>query len=73
MDFVRIADFNNKLNAETTAHVLDQSGIPFIIHSDDSIFGEGAITENVFLSVPKEQEAQARDLIDGLNPDENPS
>ena len=69
MDFVRIADFNNKLNAETTAHVLDQSGIPFIIHSDESIFGEGGISQYVFLSVPREQEAQARGLIDGLNPD----
>jgi hypothetical protein len=69
MDFVRIADFNNKLNAETTAHVLDQAGIPFIIHSDESIFGEGGISQYVFLSVPREKEAQARELIDGLNPD----
>lgn len=70
MDFVRIADFNNKLTAETTAHVLDQEGIPFIIHSDESIFGEGGVSEYVFLSVPADREARARELIAGLNPDD---
>ena len=69
MDFVRIADFNNKLTAETTAHVLDQEAIPFIIHSDESIFGEGGVSEYVFLSVPEDQVALAKELIAGLNQD----
>ncbi len=69
MDFVRIANFNNKLTAETTAHVLDQAGIPFTIHSDDVLFGEGGISDYVFLSVPGDREAEAREMIAGLNPD----
>jgi hypothetical protein len=67
MDFVRIADFNNKLIAETTAHILDAEGIPFIIHSDEALFGEGGISEYVFLSVPEDREAQARSLIEGVS------
>lgn len=63
MDFVRIANFNNKLQAETTAHLLDEASIPFTIHSDESIFGEGGVSQYVFLSVPSEFEDQAKALI----------
>jgi len=73
MDFVRIADFNNKLEAETTAHVLDEAAIPFIIHSDESIFGEGGVSQYVFLSVPEDQEAKARELIGGLTDTTDPA
>jgi hypothetical protein len=66
MDFIRIANFNNKLEAETVAHVLDSADLPFMIHSDEAIFGEGGIGEYVFLSVPAEREAEARDLLTGL-------
>ncbi len=72
MDFVRIADFNNKLGAETTAHVLDQSGVPFIIHSDETLFGEGGISDYVFLSVPEDRVDEAKRLIDGLTDETEP-
>lgn len=64
MDFVRIANFNNKLEAETTSHLLDEESIPFMIHSDESIFGEGGVTQYVFLSVPSECKEKALEVID---------
>ncbi|MEX2608001.1 MAG: hypothetical protein WD708_11710 [Kiritimatiellia bacterium] len=70
MDFVRIANFNNKLQAETTAHLLDHASIPFTIHSDESIFGEGGVSQYVFLSVPAELEGKARALIGEVSGDE---
>lgn len=72
MDFVRIANFNNKFEAETTAHVLDQAAVPFIIHSDEPIFGEGGISNQVFLSVPEDRAAEAKGLIDGLTDETQP-
>jgi len=72
MDFVRIANFNNKLEAETTAHVLDQTGIPFIIHSDEALFGEGGISDYVYLSVPEDRMSEAKRLIDGLTDETEP-
>jgi hypothetical protein len=65
MDFVRIANFNNKLEAETAGHLLDGEDIPFLIHSDESIFGEGGVTAYVFLSVPETDREKALALIDG--------
>ena len=70
MDFVRIANFNNKLQAETTAHLLDEAAIPFTIHSDESIFGEGGVSQYVFLSVPAEFEGKARAIIQEVSGDE---
>jgi hypothetical protein len=66
MDFIRIANFNNKLEAETVAHVLDAADLPFVIHSDEALFGEGGIGEYVFLSVPADRVDEARDLLSGL-------
>lgn len=64
MDFVRIANFNNKLEAETTGHLLDEESIPFMIHSDESIFGEGGVSQFVFLSVPSDMKERALGVID---------
>ncbi len=66
MDFIRIANFNNKLEAETVAHVLDGAEIPFVIHSDEALFGEGGVGDYVFLSVPEDRAEEARNLIAGL-------
>lgn len=63
MDFVRIANFNNQLEAETVAHLLDGEDIPYNIHSNEALFGEGGVGQYVFLSVPQEQEAKARSII----------
>ncbi|WFB36135.1 hypothetical protein P3T73_18435 [Kiritimatiellota bacterium B12222] len=65
MDFIRIANFNNRLEAETTGHLLDASEIPFMIHSDDSIFGEGGVGAYVFLSVPEDLKDKALAVIEG--------
>lgn len=66
MDFKRIASFNNKLQAETTAHLLDEAGIPFIIHDNEPIFGAGGVSSHVFLSVPVDRVAEALERIRGL-------
>lgn len=65
MDFVRIANFNNKLEAETVGHLLDGEEIPFMIHSDESIFGEGGVAAYVFLSVPETDRDKALAIIEG--------
>ena len=67
MDFVRIANFNNQLEAETAAPLLDAEDIPFSIHSNESIFGEGGVGLYVFLSVPEEKREQALQLIERAN------
>lgn len=43
MDFVEIAQFGSRLEAETIGHALDQYGIPFLVKSEAvGIFGPGA-------------------------------
>lgn len=66
MDFVKIADFNNKLEAETAAHALDPHGIEFIIKSDEGFFGEGGISNQVFLKVPEDKVEKARAVLGGI-------
>jgi len=65
MDFAPIAEFNNKLEAETVAHVLDQAGIAFLIKSDEAIFGEGGIGAYVSLHVQSDRLAEAKELLAG--------
>ncbi|MGA0333162.1 MAG: hypothetical protein ACO3N7_02345 [Kiritimatiellia bacterium] len=64
MDFVRIASFPNQLEAETAAHLLDAEEIPYTIHNDGTLFGEGGLVQNVFLSVPELKRDLALSLID---------
>ena len=66
MEFVKIANFNNKLEAETAAHVLDSKEIPYQIHSDEGLFGEGGVSPYVFLSVPVAHETLAKELLEGI-------
>ena len=66
MDFVKIANFNNKLEAETVAHALDPLGIPFVIKSDEGLFGEGGVSDQVFLKVPEDKVALAKSALQGL-------
>lgn len=70
MEFVKIANYNNKLTAETSAHLLDEQDIPYQIHSDEGFFGEGGVSPYVFLSVPAEREAEAREILDAVSPNE---
>ncbi len=42
MDFVEVARFGSRLEAEAVGHALDQYGIPFMVKSDDvGIYGPG--------------------------------
>ncbi len=63
MDFVRIANFNNQFEAETAAHLLDGEEIPYNIHSNEALFGEGGVGQYVFLSVASEMEEKARAIM----------
>jgi hypothetical protein len=67
MDFVEIARFGSRLEAETIGHALDPYGIPFQVKSDDiGIFGPGAGGPTVCgasLWVPSEQMAVVAELL----------
>jgi|GEM_PF-1181314 len=65
MDFVKIASFNNNFEAETVAHLLDGEDIPYNIHSNEAIFGDGGVGNYVFLSVSSDQKEKAVALIEG--------
>lgn len=66
MDFVKIADFNNKLEAETVAHVLDGHDIPWLVKSDEGFFGDGGISDQVSLKVPADKVEQAKEVLEGV-------
>lgn len=65
MDFVKIADFNNKMQAATIAHILDSESIPYVIKSDEALLGEGGVTDDVSLEVPADKVQRAKALIEG--------
>jgi hypothetical protein len=67
MDFAPIAKFNNKLEAETVAHILDQAGITYLIQSDEAIFGDGGIGPYVSLQVPADRLVEATELLAGTS------
>ncbi|MDF3129718.1 DUF2007 domain-containing protein [Kiritimatiellaeota bacterium B1221] len=69
MDFVRIANFNNQFEAETVAHLLDGEDIPYNIHSNEALFGEGGVGPYVFLSVAGDQEEKARAILASVSGD----
>lgn len=67
MDFVEIAVFPSRLEAETIGHALDQYDIPFLIQSHDvGMFGPGmaAITPGgASLRVPADRVDEVRELL----------
>ncbi len=66
MDFVPIAQFNTRLEAETIAHALDQYGIPFLVKSEDVGMvgsGGGMTTLGASLWVPAEQVEEVAELL----------
>ena len=66
MDFVKIADFNNALEAETMGHVLDSHDIQYVVKSDEAFFGEGGVTDQVRLEVPADKVELARSILTGI-------
>ena len=67
MDFVEIARFSSRLEAETVGHALDQYDIPFLVQSPDiGMFGPGMIGTSpagASLLVPQNREEEARELL----------
>lgn len=67
MDYVEIARFNSRLEAEAIGHALDQYDIPFLIQSPDiGMFGPGFIGQSpggAGLSVPADRAEEASELL----------
>jgi len=67
MDFVEIARFSSRLEAETIGHALDQYGIPFVVQSADvGMFGPGMIGTSpagAQLLVPQDRLDEVRELL----------
>jgi len=67
MDFVEIARFSSRLEAETIGHALDQYDIPFLVQSPDvGMFGPGMIGTSpagAQLLVPEDRATEARELL----------
>jgi len=67
MDFVEIARFSSRLEAETIGHALDQYDIPFLVQSADvGMFGPGMIGTSpagAELLVPRDRVDEVRELL----------
>lgn len=67
MDYVEIARFDSRLEAETVGHALDQYGIPFLVQSDDiGMFGPGHMGRTpggAGLRVPADRTEEAKELL----------
>jgi|GEM_PF-468518 len=67
MEFVEIASFSSRLEAETIGHALDAHDIPFMVQSPDiGMFGPGfmgATASGAALLVPEDCAARARELL----------
>lgn len=66
-DFVTVARFGSRLEAETIGHALDPHDIPFLIQSDDvGIFGPGmtgVTPSGAKLMVPADRRADVEELL----------
>ncbi len=66
-NFVKVADFPSRMEAETVGHALDQYGIPFLVRTDDiGIFGPGFIMPSAggaSLWVPAERMPEVTELL----------
>ena len=73
MDFVEIARFGSRLEAETIGHALDQYDIPFVVQSADvGMFGPGMIGTSpagAQLLVPEDRVDEVRELLNCVVPD----
>jgi hypothetical protein len=67
MDFVQVASFGSRLEAETVGHALDQYGIPFVVKSEDTgFYGPGAESDTIMgatLWVPDDQLESVKMLL----------
>jgi hypothetical protein len=67
MDFVELARFSSRLEAEAVGHALDQHGIPFLVQSADvGIFGPGMVGTSPIgarLLVPEDRLEEVQELL----------
>ena len=67
MNFVEIANFPSRLEAETIGHALDQYGIPFLVQSHDvGMFGPGmtgVTPDGARLLVPEDRVEEVSELL----------
>lgn len=67
MQFIEVARFPSRLEAESIGHALDQYGIPFIVQSPDiGIFGPGhigAVPMGASLCVPEDRRDEVQELL----------
>ena len=67
MEFVEIARFNSRLEAESIGHALDQYEIPFLVQSADiGMFGPGMVGTSpagARLLVPEDKLETVRELL----------
>ena len=74
--FVKVAEFDSRLEAEAVGHALDQYEIPFLVKSEDlGIFGPGhtgATPQGATLLVPAECVARVKELFECLARDSIP-
>ncbi len=67
MDYVEIARFNSRLEAEAIGHALDQYDIPFLIQSPDiGMFGPGFVGSapgGAGLHVPADRAEEVSELL----------
>jgi len=79
MEFVEIARFSSRLEAEAIGHALDQYDIPFLVQSSDiGVFGPGHVGRSpvgAALCVPADRVGEVHELLSCLvtdtGPDEN--
>lgn len=68
MEFIEIARFASRLEAETIGHALDSYDIPFLVQSPDiAIFGPGMVGASpvgATLLVPENRIDEVRRLLD---------
>lgn len=68
MEFVVVARFSSRLEAETVGHALDPREIPFLVQSSDiGMFGPGMgsfTPEGAALLVPSDREEEVRQLLE---------
>ena len=72
MEYVEIARFESRLEAETIGHALDQYEIPFMVQSEDvGMFGPGMVgwsPAGAALMVPEDRVEEVRELLTCIVP-----
>ncbi len=68
MDFVKIASFNSRIEAETIGHALDQYEIPHQVKFDDAGGMLVSMLPGASLWVPEDKAKLARRLLSCIGP-----